>query len=146
MLKNVLKRNIPFIFDPGQGLPMFDKNELNTFIEQATFIAVNDYEAELLMKVSGLTVSAKFKKKLELLLLQKVRKALRFIVIIKITISPIKADSPIDPTGCGDAYRAGLLYGISNKLSWEDTGKLASVMGSIKIKTQGGQNHSSFTF
>ena len=57
-------------------------------------------------------------------------------------VPSIKADSPLDPTGCGDAYRAGLLYGIANELSWEDTGKLASVLGSIKIRTQGGQNHS----
>ena len=73
--------------------------------------------------------------------------ALKFIVTIRLLLHFNKSGiSLVDPTGCGDAYRAGLLYGISNKFSWEDTGKLASVMGSIKITTQGGQNHNSFTF
>ena len=134
------EKNIPFIFDPGQGLPMFDKNELNTFIDQATFIAVNDYEAELLMKVSELSIS-KIQSKVEALIITKGAQGSEIYCDKKITIPSIKADSPVDPTGCGDAYRAGLLYGIANELSWENTGKLASVMGSIKIRTQGGQNH-----
>jgi len=134
------EKNIPFIFDPGQGLPMFDKDELNTFIDQATFIAVNDYEAELLMKVSELSIS-KIQSKVEALIITKGAHGSEIYCDKKITIPSIKADSPVDPTGCGDAYRAGLLHGISNELSWEDTGRLASVMGSIKIKTQGGQNH-----
>ena len=134
------EKKIPFIFDPGQGLPMFDKNELNAFIEQATFIAVNDYEAELLMNVSGLSIS-EIQKKVEAFIITKGAQGSEIYCENKITIAPIKADSSIDPTGCGDAYRAGLLYGILNELTWEDTGKLASVMGSIKIKTQGGQNH-----
>jgi len=134
------EKKIPFIFDPGQGLPMFDKNELNTFIDQATFIAVNDYEAELLMKVSELSVS-KIQSKVEALIITKGAQGSEIYCDKKITIPSIKTDSPVDPTGCGDAYRAGLLYGIANELSWEDTGKLASVMGSIKIRTQGGQNH-----
>jgi len=134
------EKKIPFIFDPGQGLPMFDKIELNAFIDQATYIAVNDYEAELLMKVSGLSIS-EIQKKVEAFIITKGAHGSEIYCDNKITIAPIKAESTIDPTGCGDAYRAGLLYGISNKFSWEDTGKLASVMGSIKIKTQGGQNH-----
>jgi adenosine kinase len=143
MLKHArecFEKGIPFMFDPGQGLPMFNKNELNTFINQATYIAVNDYEAELLMKISGLDVN-EIQKKVEALIITKGAYGSEIYSDKKIKINPITADSPIDPTGCGDAYRAGLLYGITNKLTWEETGKLASVMGSIKIKTQGGQNH-----
>ena len=92
------------------------------------------------MKVSGLNIS-EIQKKVEALIITKGAHGSEIYCDNKITIAPIKADSPIDPTGCGDAYRAGLLYGIANELSWEDTGKLASVMGSIKIRTQGGQNH-----
>ena len=138
--KECFEKGIPFMFDPGQGLPMFNKNELNTFINQATYIAVNDYEAELLMKISGLDVN-EIQKKVEALIITKGAYGSEIYSDKKIKINPITADSPIDPTGCGDAYRAGLLYGITNKLTWEETGKLASVMGSIKIKTQGGQNH-----
>ncbi|MBT6602494.1 MAG: carbohydrate kinase family protein, partial [Nitrosomonadales bacterium] len=138
--KECFEKDIPFMFDPGQGLPMFNKNELNTFINQATYIAVNDYEAELLMKISGLDVN-EIQKKVEALIITKGAYGSEIYSDKKIKINPITADSPIDPTGCGDAYRAGLLYGITNKLTWEETGKLASVMGSIKIKTQGGQNH-----
>jgi len=138
--KECFEKGIPFMFDPGQGLPMFNKNELNTFINQATYIAVNDYEAELLMKISGLDVN-EIQKKVEALIITKGAYGSEIYSDKKIKVNPITADSPIDPTGCGDAYRAGLLYGITNKLTWEETGKLASVMGSIKIKTQGGQNH-----
>ena len=134
------KKNIPFIFDPGQGLPMFNKNELNTFINQATYIAVNDYEAELLMKISELDLYA-IQSKVDAFIITKGIHGSEIYTDKKIIIKPILADTPVDPTGCGDAYRAGLLYGIVNNLTWEDTGKLASVMGSIKIKTQGGQNH-----
>lgn len=138
--KECSEKNIPFIFDPGQGLPMFNKSELNTFINQATYIAVNDYEAELLMKVSELDLYA-IQSKVDAFIITKGIHGSEIYTDKKIVIKPILADTPVDPTGCGDAYRAGLLYGIVNNLTWEDTGKLASVMGSIKIKTQGGQNH-----
>ena len=134
------ERKIPFIFDPGQGLPMFNKNELNTFINQATYVAVNDYEAELLMKVSELSLTD-IQNKVDALIVTKGAQGSEIYTDKKIIIDPILADTPIDPTGCGDAYRAGLLYGVVNNLTWEETGKLASVMGSIKIKTQGAQNH-----
>ena len=134
------EKEIPFIFDPGQGLPMFNKDELNTFINQATYVAVNDYEAELLMKVSELSLTD-IQNKVDALIVTKGAQGSEIYTDKKIIIDPILADTPIDPTGCGDAYRAGLLYGVVNNLTWEETGKLASVMGSIKIKTQGAQNH-----
>ena len=139
--KECSEKNIPFIFDPGQGLPMFNKSELNTFINQATYIAVNDYEAELLMKVSELDLYS-IQSKVDAFIITKGIHGSEIYADKKNVIKPILANTPVDPTGCGDAYRAGLLYGIVNNLTWEDTGKLASVMGSIKIKTQGGQNHS----
>lgn len=135
------KANIPFIFDPGQGLPMFTAEELITFIEQASYIAVNDYEAKLLQDKTGLTV-------------EKITSKVKAFIVTKgahgseihtddemIKIDAIKASNLVDPTGCGDAFRSGLIYGISAGWDWHKTGKLASVMGAIKIGFEGGQNH-----
>ena len=132
---------IPFIFDPGQGLPMFDGNELMQFIELADYVAVNDYEAELLLNRTGKTIA------------ELVRRVRAFIVTRGeagsqihtedsiIDIPCARAASVLDPTGCGDAYRAGLLHGIINGYDWPTTGRLASLMGAIKIGSRGGQNH-----
>ncbi len=132
---------IPFIFDPGQGMPMFDGAELMNFIEMADYVTVNDYEAKMLQEKTG--------KKVEELA-QQVR---AFIVTLgaegsliysegkEISIPAVKPEAVVDPTGCGDAYRAGLLYGISNGFDWYKTGRLASLLGSIKIAKRGGQNH-----
>ncbi len=132
---------IPFIFDPGQGLPMFDGKELMRFVELADYVAVNDYEAELLQARTGKTIEA------------LVRHVRAFIVTRGETGSQIHTGSAVfdipcaqaasvqDPTGCGDAYRAGLLYGIIHGYDWPTTGRLASLMGAIKIASRGGQNH-----
>jgi len=134
------EKNIPILFDPGQGLPMFNKQELDTFIEQASYIALNEYEAGLLMNVTGLSIT-QLSSKVDALIITKGSQGSVIYADKEYLISPIKVEDPIDPTGCGDAYRAGLIFGIINQLSWERTGKLASVMGSIKIQSQGGQNH-----
>jgi adenosine kinase len=134
--------NIPFIFDPGQGLPMFNREELLKFIDDATYIAVNDYEATLLSEKTSLSTE-EISKKVEALIVTLGAKGSMIYADNKTyKIDPIKVDDPIDPTGCGDAYRAGLLYGISKKWDWQSIGRLASVMGAIKIQSQGGQNHS----
>lgn len=136
-----VKNNIPFLFDPGQGLPMFDKTELLQFIKQATYIAVNDYEGQLLQNKTNLSLS-EIANQVEALIVTKGAQGSEIFVqnnCIKIAAIPI--DNPIDPTGCGDAFRAGLTYGIVNKFSWDKIGKLASTLGAIKIKSQGGQNH-----
>ena len=133
--------NIPFMFDPGQGLPMFNCDELLKFIDDATYIAVNDYEATLLSEKTSLSIEEISKKVEGLIVTMGSQGSTIYADHKTYKIEPIKVQSTIDPTGCGDAYRAGLLYGISKKWDWQSTGRLASVMGAIKIQNQGGQNH-----
>ena len=135
------KANIPFIFDPGQGLPMFTAEELITFIEQASYIAVNYYEAKLLQDKTGFTVE-KITSKVKAFIVTKGAHGSEIYTDDEmIKIDAIKASNLVDPTGCGDAFRSGLIYGISAGWDWHKTGKLASVMGAIKIGFEGGQNH-----
>ena len=133
--------SIPFIFDPGQGLPMFNGAELEHFIELATYVAVNDYEAELLTERTNLSLDQIAKRVTALIVTRGEQGAEIFTDDQRITIPCVPADQVVDPTGCGDAFRAGLLYGITNGMDWSTTGRLASLMGSIKIAHQGGQNH-----
>lgn len=132
---------IPFIFDPGQGLPMFDSAELEHFIELATYVAVNDYEAELLTGRTGLNLSQIAERVSALIVTRGEQGAEIFTGGKRVDIACVTADAVVDPTGCGDAFRAGLLYGLTNGMDWETTGRLASLMGAIKIACQGGQNH-----
>jgi adenosine kinase len=133
--------NIPFMFDPGQGLPMFNREELLEFIDDATYIAVNDYEATLLSEKTSLCIEEISKKVEALIVTMGAEGSIIYANNKTYKIDPIKVEAPVDPTGCGDAYRAGLLYGISKKWDWQSIGRLASVMGSIKIQNKGGQNH-----
>jgi len=136
-----VEKNIPFLFDPGQGLPMFNKNELMVFIKQASYIALNDYELQLILDKTNLTIS-KLATYVDALIITKgSHGSVIYSKGEEITINAIPIKEPVDPTGCGDAYRAGLIYGIIRKYDWAKTGQLASVMGSIKIKFQGAQNH-----
>jgi len=136
-----VEKNIPFLFDPGQGLPMFNKNELMVFIKQASYIALNDYELQLILDKTNLTIS-KLATYVDALIITKgSHGSVIYSKGEEITINAIPIKEPVDPTGCGDAYRAGLIYGIIRKYDWAKTGRLASVMGSIKIKFQGAQNH-----
>ena len=134
--------NIPFMFDPGQGLPMFNREELLKFIDDATYIAVNDYEATLLSEKTSLSTEEISKKVEAFIVTLGAEGSMIYANNKTYKIDPIQIKDPIDPTGCGDAYRAGLLYGISKKWDWQSIGRLASVMGAIKIQSQGGQNHS----
>ena len=136
-----VEKNIPFLFDPGQGLPMFDKSELMTFINQAHYIALNDYELQLVLDKTDLTLS-KLASTVDALIVTKGSQGSSiYSKGEEIVIDAIPIKIPVDPTGCGDAYRAGLIYGILNKYDWAKTGQLASVMGAVKIESQGGQNH-----
>ena len=136
-----VEKNIPFLFDPGQGLPMFNKDELMVFIGQAHYIALNDYELQLVLEKTNLTLS-KLASTVDALVVTKGSQGSSiYSKGEEIIINAIPIKKPIDPTGCGDAYRAGLIYGILNKYDWAKTGQLASVMGAIKIESQGGQNH-----
>jgi adenosine kinase len=132
---------VPFIFDPGQGLPMFNGEELLAFVKQADYCTVNDYEAKLLCERTGLTLEqlATEVKALIVTLGGEGSDIYADGQIIK--VASVKPDAILDPTGCGDAYRAGLLYGIAQGWDWQKTGQLASLMGSLKIAHRGGQNH-----
>jgi adenosine kinase len=132
---------IPFIFDPGQGLPMFNGDELMQFAEQATYIALNDYEAQLFMDRTGLP-EEEIARHVEALIITRGAKGSDiFTEGKKIAIPCQKAEAVIDPTGCGDAYRAGLLHGIMHGKDWEETGRIAAMMGATKIAHHGTQNH-----
>ena len=136
-----IKKNIQFLFDPGQGLPMFDKDELMVFIDQAKYIALNDYELQLILDKTKITLK-ELSDSVDALIVTKGSQGSVIHSqneIINIDAIPVK--TPVDPTGCGDAFRAGLIYGIVNNFNWEKSGRLASVMGAIKINHKGGQNH-----
>ncbi len=132
---------IPFLFDPGQGLPMFDGEELLHFIEMATYLAVNDYEAQVLQDKTGLNLEQLATKVNALIVTLGGQGSHIYADGQRFEIPCVKADKIVDPTGCGDAYRAGLLYGIANNWDWPTCGRLASTMGAIKIASRGGQNH-----
>jgi adenosine kinase len=132
---------IPFIFDPGQGMPMFSGEELTTFVEQATYVAVNDYESQMLQDKTGLDL-ATIASMVDALIVTKGGEGSEVHTGGEvITILPAKAEATQDPTGCGDAYRAGLLYGLMNDMDWKTTGQLAGLLGAIKIAHLGTQNH-----
>ena len=132
---------IAFIFDPGQGLPMFDGPELMRFIDAATYVTVNDYEAQVLQDRTGQTLEALAKKVEALIVTLGGNGSQIYVKGQRIDIPGVKAEAVIDPTGCGDAYRAGLLHGISSGMDWPVIGRLASLIGAIKIAQRGGQNH-----
>ena len=133
--------NIPFIFDPGQGLPMFDGDDLLKFIDQATYVTVNDYESQLLQDRTGLSPH-EIAERLEALIVTRGGEGSHVYTQEKrLEIPAAKAEQLLDPTGCGDAYRSGLLYGLMNNLDWEITARIAALMGSIKIAHHGTQNY-----
>mgnify|MGYP003385129863 CR=1 FL=1 len=133
---------IPFIFDPGQGLPMFDGEDLLKFAEQATYIALNDYEAQLFQDRTGLTPEQTAEKVKALIITRGGEGSYIYADGQRFDIPCAKAAQLADPTGCGDSYRAGLLYGISHGKDWQTTGQIASLLGAIKIEQHGTQNHS----
>lgn len=132
---------VPFVFDPGQGMPMFSGPDLLRFIDQATYVTVNDYEAKLLQDKTGKTLVEIAKSVTALIVTLGGDGSMIYADGKEIAIPTPKPAALVDPTGCGDAYRAGLLYGIQAGWNWETTGRLASLMGSIKIASRGGQNH-----
>ena len=132
---------IPFIFDPGQGLPMFSGEELLEFVRLADYVTVNDYEARLLQERTGHTVEQLAKRVKAVVVTLGPRGSLVYAGTRPIEIPCVHAPEVIDPTGCGDAFRAGLLYGLGQGFDWPTTGRLASLLGAIKIGCRGGQNH-----
>ncbi|MFV1921666.1 MAG: carbohydrate kinase family protein [Methylotenera sp.] len=133
--------NIPFMFDPGQGLPMFNGEELMHFIDMASYLAVNDYEAQVLQEKTGLSL-VQLAEKVDALIVTLGAEGSNIYADGQLyEIPSVKPTAIVDPTGCGDAYRAGLLYGIVRKWDWVTCGRLAATMGAIKIASRGGQNH-----
>jgi adenosine kinase len=132
---------IPFIFDPGQGMAMFSGEELLELLDLATWATLNDYESALMQELTGLSLET-MATKVDALIITLGSKGSKIYTDGKcIEIPCAQAKELNDPTGCGDAYRAGLLYGIMNEYDWEDTGRIASLLGSIKIEHHGTQNH-----
>jgi len=132
---------IAFVFDPGQGLPMFSPEELTEFVRQADYVAVNDYEGKLLEERTGRKLEELAKDVKALVCTMGAKGSLIFADGKRHEIPIVEAEKVVDPTGCGDAYRAGLLYGISHGWDWPSTGKLSALLGAIKIAQRGAQNH-----
>ena len=133
---------VPYLFDPGQGLPMFSREELDEFLRHASYVAVNDYEGKMLEEKTGRKLEEIARGVKALVATLGAQGSLIYAGGKRFEIPSVKADKVVDPTGCGDAYRAGLLYGIARGWDWDTTGRLASVMGAIKIAHRGAQNHS----
>ncbi len=134
-------QGIPFIFDPGQGLPMFDGQELRELITSATALTVNDYEAKLICERTGWSESEIAGKVQALVITRGAEGSTLYEGATQQTIAAVSISRAVDPTGCGDAYRAGLLYGLSLGWTWLDSARLGSVLGAAKIEHAGAQNH-----
>jgi adenosine kinase len=132
---------IPFIFDPGQGLPMFGRDELDLFMSQASWVTVNDYEWQLMQQKTGWSERDVAQRVLALIITRGPQGSVIHMNEEQLAIPAAPPKAVVDPTGCGDAYRAGLLHGLLHGLDWETTGRVASLMGAIKIETRGTQNH-----
>jgi len=139
--KQLVEMKIPYIFDPGQGMPMFNKDELNFFTENASWVIMNNYEFKMYKENTGFSSSDIVKKNKILIITDGDKGSKIFTNNKKLDIPAIKVDMPKDPTGCGDAYRAGLVYGIMKDMSLEKIGELSSALGAHKVKSFGTQNH-----
>jgi len=132
---------IPFIFDPGQGLPMFDGADLRLFIEEATWVTVNDYEWQMMQQRTGWSTADVVRHVKALIVTRGADGSTIYTPGGEITIPAAKPAAVVDPTGCGDAYRAGLIHGLLHGKDWAVTGRIASLLGAIKIAHKGTQNH-----
>jgi adenosine kinase len=135
------KKGVPFVFDLGQAMPLFDGADLDRMLELAQVLTVNDYEASVIEQRTGRTI-------------RDIARGLKAAIVTRggdgatliadgatIDVPPVKAAAVVDPTGCGDSHRAGLLYGLTLGWNWLDCCRLANVMGAIKIASRGAQNH-----
>lgn len=132
---------IPFVFDPGQGLPMFDGEDLKAFIDQATYVTVNDYEWEMLKERTGYEVADVAERVDALVITLGAEGAVIHAGGEEVRVPTAKISEAVDPTGCGDAFRAGLLYGLMNEMDWETTGRIGSLMGAAAVEHAGTQNY-----
>jgi adenosine kinase len=132
---------IPFIFDPGQGMPMFNGEDLKRFILEATWVTVNDYEAELMQERTGWSAEEIAQHVEAYIVTRGADGSVIHRRQGRLAVPAARPRQIVDPTGCGDAYRAGLLYGLMHRLDWPTTGRIASLMGALKIEQAGTQNH-----
>jgi len=136
-----VEAGIPFIFDPGQAMPLFNGDDFRQFIDQATWVCVNDYESQLLQDRTGWSPHEIADKVEALIVTRGGKGSYIYNKDKRIDIPAAPVSAIVDPTGCGDAFRGGLIYGLMNGLSWEVTGRIAALMGAIKIEQHGTQNH-----
>jgi len=134
------ERGVPFIFDLGQAMPLFEAEDLERMLELAQVLTVNDYEAKVVEQRTGRSMADIARTKQAVIVTRGGEGSTLLTDGTETHIAPVKAQV-VDPTGCGDAYRAGLLYGVTQGWSWEDSCKLASLMGAIKVAHRGPQNH-----
>ncbi|MBX3726919.1 MAG: carbohydrate kinase family protein [Xanthomonadales bacterium] len=134
------ERGVPFIFDPGQAMPLFDGAEFRAFIEQADYVTVNDYESQLLQERTGWSEAEIASRVRAYIVTRGAHGSLVHAGGGSLEIPAAKAARVADPTGCGDAYRAGLIFGLSQGMDMEVTGRIASLMGALKIEHPGTQN------
>ena len=132
---------IRYVFDPGQGLPMFSGAELLDLMAGASALTVNDYEARVVEQKTGQDVAAIAGMMDAVVVTRGAEGSSIYAAGRRFDVPAVKPEGLVDPTGCGDAYRSGLLYGMARDWGWEKSARLATVMGSIKIAHRGGQNH-----
>jgi adenosine kinase len=133
--------NVPCVFDPGQGMPLFSGEELLECVHKSSYVILNDYEAELLQTRTGETLATLARHVQALIVTRGAEGSVIHTAGQQIDIPAVRPEAILDPTGCGDAYRSGILYGITHGFDWETSGRLGSLMGAIKIAQRGGQNH-----
>jgi adenosine kinase len=133
--------DIPFIFDPGQGLPLFNGEDLQRFIGQARWVTVNEYEWQLVQQRTGWDVAEMTRRVEALIVTRGAAGASIYTRGEELTIAAAPVSAVVDPTGCGDAFRAGVLHGLLHGYDWRRTGHIAALMGAIKIEARGTQNH-----
>jgi adenosine kinase len=132
---------IPFIFDPGQQLPMFSAEELTCFVSQAAWVTVNEYEWQVVQQRTGWSERELAQRVRALIVTRGAAGSSIHTRDGELAIPAATVRAVVDPTGCGDAYRAGLIHGLLHGLDWPTTGHIASLMGAIKIESRGTQNH-----
>jgi len=135
------EQGIPFLFDPGQGLPMFEADDLVTFLDQANYAIVNDYECEMMQNKTGLSMQQLAQQVEALIVTRGAQGSVIYTDGDEVEVSAAPISQAVDPTGCGDAYRSGLMYGMSKQLDWQSCGQLGALCGAIKIEQRGTQNH-----
>lgn len=139
--RDLAAQQTPFIFDPGQGLPMFDGVDLEGFLDLATWVTLNDYESELMQERTGLTLPQIAERVQGLIVTRGAQGCTIYADGDSLAVPAAPVSEVVDPTGCGDAFRAGLLYGLTHDMDWTTTARLASVVAATKIERHGTQNH-----